>query len=95
MSKEKPYEPPFRLDPNVGWIFDTNGMHVLDVRGWGALTGNPHRIPEDKACDVQDAFGEKVCRVLNAGWRPAGHCVKCDLDLLGHTTCQSCGKKNL
>lgn len=61
------YEPPFRYDSGMIWSADQ--ARVLDVRGWGHLTGGgAHGLPEEKAAAIQDEFGEHVAQLLNANW---------------------------
>lgn len=60
---------PFKYHPSAGCIFDGNGTHVLDVRGWGYLTGRGEgglRILEGPAAIIQDQFGDWVAAALTA-----------------------------
>lgn len=43
----------------IGKIFDANGDHILDIRGWGRLQYMP--TPETK----QDAIGEWIAEAIN------------------------------
>lgn len=60
-------KPPFSYCKMGQQIYDSNGLLVLDVRGWGALTGQgcACAVSEDQAMQIQDAFGTKVVQVLN------------------------------
>ena len=64
-----PYQGPFKYWPNGSMIFGQTkkgDSHVLDVRGWGALTST---MDEHRASVLQDEFGELVARLLNEHFR--------------------------
>lgn len=64
----KPYTAPFRYDKAGAIIWDAKGHHVLDVRGWGHLTGGGGlALPTEEAEKIQDEFGERVVAALNNG----------------------------
>jgi hypothetical protein len=68
IEKAKPYwRPPFKH--GNGTILDANDNRILDVRGWGYLTGGcAHALDDDKAIAIQDEVGEAVAKVLNIIW---------------------------
>ena len=35
-----PWQPPFRYNMDGQWIEDAKGQRMLDMRGWGYLTGS-------------------------------------------------------
>jgi hypothetical protein len=60
---------PFRYEPEGTMIVDANGDRILDVRGWGHLTGKgAHGLPDSDAERIQDALGNAVAKILNANW---------------------------
>ena len=62
------YKKPFRYEPEGQVVFDSTDQLVLDVRGWGRLTGRGHGalgLPEKEAMELQDAFGRHVANLLN------------------------------
>jgi hypothetical protein len=66
---DSPFKGPFRYDPAVSAIFDVGNHRVLDVRGWGYLTGKgvgALGMADDEAEDAQKAIGQHVCDLLNA-----------------------------
>ena len=40
--------------------------NLLHIRGWGMLTDNPYHLSEDKAKEIQDAFGNYIVKQLNS-----------------------------
>ena len=58
-----PFTPPFEF--YCGKILDSNGRNILDVRGWGFLTGTggAHLHP-DKACAIQDNLGRRIAELM-------------------------------
>ncbi len=66
----KPYwRPPFKHDS--GMIVDRDHHRMLDVRGWGHLTGGgAHALNDDKAAAIQDQIGESVAALINLHWKP-------------------------
>ena|SRR5687768_9366830 len=67
----KPWKPPFVYNRGGQWIQDSNGARILDMRGWGFLTGKGGmNLPEDEAAKIQDGVGEYVTTLLNST-RPA------------------------
>ena len=49
-------------------VHDDNGALVLDLRGWGYLTGKGHAalgLDEQTAMDAQDRFGDEIVTLLN------------------------------
>ena len=66
----RPYwKPPFRYEPEGTCIFDADGSKILDVRGWGHLTGAcAWRMPVAEAERIHDQLGRHLALVLNAAW---------------------------
>ena len=67
------FEPPFMYEYTR--IYDGSGYPVIDIRGWGYLTVKGHGalgLDEAEAIKIQDEFGEKVARILNAHWEDEG-----------------------
>lgn len=63
----KYWHPPFKHDS--GMIVDKDFHRILDVRGWGHLTGKgSHGIDENAAAEIQDAIGEWVAVMLTDYW---------------------------
>lgn len=64
----RPWVPPFSYDPEGTRIIDSRDHLVLDVRGWGFLTGKGSEalaMNEEGACVIQDNIGEHVTKLLN------------------------------
>lgn len=59
-----PWVPPFRYDVDGQWIEDSKGQRMLDVRGWGFLTGF-HRMNTDAATEIQDRLGKRIAELLS------------------------------
>ena len=67
------WKAPFRYDPEGTCIFDADESKILDVRGWGHLTGaGAWRMPVEEAERIQDQLGRHLALVLNAAWANAG-----------------------
>ena len=63
------WKAPFRLDPEGLTIWDANHERVLDVRGWGYLTGKGSLgLPDTEAEKIMEDLGQSVVRILNAQW---------------------------
>jgi hypothetical protein len=63
------WKPPFRYEAEGTMIVDANGARILDVRGWGHLTGKgSHGIHETNAESIQDEIGRDVATLLNDNW---------------------------
>ena len=63
-----PWKPPFRYNPDAQWIEDSNGQRLLEIRGWGYLTGRGHGglgMDGNKAASIQDAIGQRVAELMN------------------------------
>ncbi len=63
------WNPPFRYEPEGGIITDSSGSRIIDVRGWGRLTGSGSGglgMRDDKAAVIQDDIGRAVTDFLNA-----------------------------
>lgn len=59
----------FPLKIYSGWVSDSSGSHVLDIRGWGMLSYHPKG--EKAAAELQDSFGQWVVDTLNKAWEEA------------------------
>ena len=69
------WKAPFRYDEEGQTIWDANNQRVLDVRGWGYLTGKGSGalgLDEASAIKIQDDFGEGVVKALNTAWMSKG-----------------------
>lgn len=63
----QPWVPPFRYHEGGQWIEDSKGQRLLDLRGWGFLTGkNALAMEENAAAQLQDKVGRHVTELLNA-----------------------------
>lgn len=74
-----PANPPFCAGPfsrfkDSRWINGVDAFggacHMLDMRGWGYLTGQGQALalPADEAIDAQNATAQWVVDALNAAW---------------------------
>ena len=64
-----PWKAPFKYNSAGQWIEDTNGERMLDMRGWGFLTGKGSAalgLDETEAARLQDEAGRKVAELMNA-----------------------------
>ena len=64
-----PWKPPFRYNMDGQWIEDSKGQRMLDMRGWGYLTGKGSEslgMDEDAAAKIQDNIGKRTAELLNA-----------------------------
>jgi hypothetical protein len=62
------WNPPFRYEPEGGIIVDRHGSRIIDVRGWGRLTGTGSGglgMRDTEAEKIQDDVGESVAAFLN------------------------------
>lgn len=56
---------PFRYDPGIQMILDSDEHLVADIRGWGYLTGSGGLwMSHAEACKVQDRFGEWIAQAM-------------------------------
>lgn len=63
------WKPPFRYNPEASAVYDAKGNMVLDVRGWGFLTGRGSMaLPQDKAMQIQDQLGIFLANVATLNW---------------------------
>jgi hypothetical protein len=65
-----PWTPPFRYNACGQWIEDSKGQRLLDMRGWGYLTGNGSEalgMEENAAAEIQDRIGRGVTDMMNGG----------------------------
>jgi len=63
-----PFKPPFKYLNFGTQIVDSNDQRMLDVRGWGYLTGKGCAalgLSDERAEQLQDAIGELVAKTLN------------------------------
>lgn len=53
---------PWHVDEGIVWGTDLDGhsIRIADIRGWGALTGNPYRLESDEAAAVQDKWANLI-----------------------------------
>lgn len=68
-SLRKYFKPPFRYDRDGSCVFDAAGNMILDVRGYGYLTGRGSGalgLPDAEACAIQDEIGRHLADLLNA-----------------------------
>lgn len=68
MNIYEPWALPFKYEPGGQYIADAKGNMVLDVRGWGQLTGKGSEalgMNEDAAAKLQDELGERVTVLMN------------------------------
>lgn len=63
------YRRPFVYHEAGQWILDSDHNVVLDIRGWGFLTGcGGLWMSPEKASVVQDSIGKHVTELLNNHW---------------------------
>lgn len=63
-----PFETPFRFEPLGPAVFDHFGHRVLDLRGWGFLTGKgtgAKGLPEETAANIQNGIGSRLAALMN------------------------------
>ena len=61
-----PWVPPFSYNYEGQWIEDSQGQRLMDVRGWGLLTGKGSLgMMEETAARIQDAIGLRVTGLMN------------------------------
>ena len=72
-DKAKSYwKPPFRYVAEGTMIVDADEARIIDVRGWGHLTGQgAWRLPDEKAEEIQDQIGRHLALMLNVAWSNA------------------------
>ena len=62
----KPFKKPFVYDDYGYSIMDANGNKVIDIRGWGYLTGKGALgYSSDKAKEIQDNIGRRIAQMMN------------------------------
>lgn len=65
----KYWQAPFRYDSEGAVIWDDRGERVLDVRGWGFLTGKGALgLDEGTASEAQDVLGIGIANLLTESW---------------------------
>jgi len=62
-----PFKPPFKYDGMGQCVFDNDGQLILNIRGWGFLTGTGGGLGYDaeKAASIQDKIGERITQIMN------------------------------
>jgi hypothetical protein len=68
MNPYAPWTPPFHYDYEGQIILDAKNQRVLDVRGWGFLTGKGSEglgWMEARAARTQDAMAQRVVGLMN------------------------------
>lgn len=70
MSNEifAPFKPPFHYDSDGGRICDSNNELMVDLRGWGYLTGKGTGglgMDNESAASIQDRIGIHITNLLN------------------------------
>ena len=72
MSIYHPWKPPFNYNPDGQWIEDRNGERIVDIRGWGFLTGKGSlAMDENKAAKIQDDLGKHLTEMMNRDYTQA------------------------
>ena len=64
----KPFKTPFWYDDEGYSIMDAYGNKVIDIRGWGYLTGKgsgAKGYKSEKAKAIQDNIGKRVAELMN------------------------------
>lgn len=62
-----PWVPPFQHIH--GFITDSRGNTICQMRGWGYLTGQGALgMSGDKAAVIQDNMGDKIAKILNGDY---------------------------
>lgn len=67
-SQYSPFVLPFAYNMGAQVILDARNNTVLDVRGWGFLTGQGtlgQKLSEDEAMKIQDGIGLRVAQLMN------------------------------
>jgi hypothetical protein len=65
-SSYYPFKPPFNYDYEGLCIVDIAGNMIVDIRGWGFLTGKgAMAYDSDKAAAIQDGIGWRIARIMN------------------------------
>lgn len=56
----------FSYDPKTQIISNLEGLNIIQIRGWGGLTGiGGFNLPAEEATHVQDALGYYIANKLN------------------------------
>ena len=62
----KNWKPPFQYDEEGTMIVDCDYNKIIDMRGWGYLTGQGALgLKGDTAADIQDTVAEAIVGFLN------------------------------
>ena len=62
----EPFKKPFVYDDYGYSIMDAIGNKVIDIRGWGYLTGKGALgYSSDKAKEIQDNIGRHIAQMMN------------------------------
>lgn len=66
IKRPKQFTGPFKYNPSTIAIHAANDRMVLDIRGWGYLTGKASlNLSDEDATNIQDQFGYWVANKLN------------------------------
>lgn len=68
-----PWKGPFKYNEEGQFIVDSDNQIMLDIRGWGWLTGKGSggmKLDDSVAATLQDRMGNHVCNLLNADIKP-------------------------
>lgn len=66
----RPYfTPPFRHDGGMIWDSGPGAGRIVDIRGWGHLTGTgAHNLNGVVAAKIQDQIGDSIAKLLTENW---------------------------
>jgi hypothetical protein len=68
----EPFKPPFRYRPDFADICDARSQKMLDIRGWGHLTGaGALNMGSEEAAAIQNGIGERVAKLVTEDCQPA------------------------
>jgi len=66
LSEKHKIKLPVRYDEHGQMIWGADDSRILDLRGWGGLTGvGGHNLPEDEAAKIQDQRGQRLMEIIN------------------------------
>jgi len=61
------FQLPVRYDRETQWIWSADNQHLVDMRGFGYLTGTGGlHLGHNLACAIQDARGEYICEAVHS-----------------------------
>ena len=65
MAGYAPFKPPFKYDVDGLCILDSADNMIVDMRGWGFLTGKgAMAYDSDKAAAIQDSIGRRIAQIM-------------------------------